>query len=207
MDLERNSIGIGVRPALLLVDLSIGFCSPDSPLGGQFSAIVEANRVLLQAFRTAGLPICFTTVVYRDESEAAVFRGRLPALNILRAGSAWVKIDPRVQPLEGERVLEKKWASAFFGTDLRDWLAAREVDSLVIGGLTTSGCVRATVVDGLQHDYPVFVVREAVGDRNGEAHRANLHDMNAKYADVVGLDDLRAMLARMQSVPTGVESA
>ena len=204
MDLERNSIGIGARPALLLVDLSIGFCSPDSPLGGEFRAVVQANCRLLQAFRAASLPICFTTVVYADTSEARLFRRRLPALDILQAGSQWVKIDPRLEPLAEERVLEKKWASAFFGTDLRDWLIARKVDSLVIGGLTTSGCVRASAVDALQHDLAVCVVREAVGDRNAEAHRASLHDLHAKYADVVGLDELLAMLATVIPSPVSI---
>jgi len=194
MDLDLRTLAAGRRPALILVDMSVGFCSPASPLGGAFDDVVAACRHLLDGFRAARLPVCFTTVVYHDASQARVFRERLPALNILEAGSRWVEIDARLAPLPGERVLEKCWASAFFRTDLADWLRGERIDSLIVGGLTTSGCVRATVVDGLQHDYPVRVVREAVGDRNADAHRANLHDMNAKYADVV---DLATTLAEL----------
>ena len=97
----------------------------------------------------------------------------------------------------GEALIEKQWASSFFGTDLAVQLKAAKADSLVVTGLTTSGCVRATVVDGLQHDYPVVVPREAVGDRNAEAHRANLHDLHAKYAEVQGLDEVLAALTKI----------
>ena len=96
-----------------------------------------------------------------------------------------------------ETVIEKQWASAFFGTDLAERLAAAEVDSLVVTGLTTSGCVRATVVDALQHEYPVVVPREAVGDRNPAAHEANLFDMDAKYGDVLSLEEVLALLDRI----------
>jgi nicotinamidase-related amidase len=124
-----------------------------------------------------------------------VFRDRVPALEILKPGTRWVNIDERVAPAPGEPVFEKCWASAFFKTGLDEYLRGRGVDSLVVTGLTTSGCVRATVVDGLQHDYPVVVVREAVGDRNEDAHEANLHDMHAKYADVLSLQEVIERLA------------
>lgn len=194
MDLARVAIALGERPALLLVDMSCGFCDPQSPLGGHFDDVVRANVQLLQAFRARALPRCFTTVSYRDAAEAQVFRRRLPALNILEVGSRWVNIDPRLEPEAGEPVFSKLWASAFFGTGLADWLQQQRADSLVITGLTTSGCVRASVVDALQHDYPVQVPREAVGDRNSEAHAANLHDMHAKYAEVVNVDDVLRQL-------------
>ena len=140
------------------------------------------------------LPVFFTTVVYHDKQQAVVFRTRLPALDVLQPGSHWVEIDPALAPRSGEAVVEKQWASAFFGTDLADRLREAGADSLVVTGLTTSGCVRATVVDGLQHEYPVVVPREAVGDRNPDAHEANLHDMNAKYADVLPMADVIALL-------------
>ncbi len=193
-DLERQTQPPGKRPALVLVDFSRGFTSSDCPLGGDFDAEVAAARRLLDAFRERGLPLCFTTVAYRDDREASVFRRRLPALNWLQAGSEWVRIDPRLAPIAGEPVFEKRWASGFFRTGLADWLAEQGVDALVVAGLTTSGCVRATVVDGLQHDFPVRVVREAVGDRNAAAHAANLHDMHAKYADVVSVGEVLAGL-------------
>ena len=186
----RRSIGPGQRPALVLVDFSLGFTRADSPLGGSFDDVVACAARLLAAFRTSNLPVCFTTVVYRERSEARVFRARLPALDILRAGSEWVRIDPRLEPRAVEPVFEKCWASGFHRTALAAWLRAERADSVVVAGLTTSGCVRATAVDALQHDYPVVVVREAVGDRDAAAHTANLHDLHAKYADVLGIDEL-----------------
>lgn len=193
-DLARQTQPLGRRPALLLVDLSCGFTDPESPLGCECDTVIDANRVLLDAFRERGLPVFFTTVVYDTPDQAPVFRRRLPALNLLARGSHQVDIDPRLRPAAGETLVEKQYASAFFGTDLLLRLHRAGADSLVVTGLTTSGCVRATAVDGLQHDFPVRVVREAVGDRNRQAHDANLHDLHAKYADVVSLAELLADL-------------
>jgi nicotinamidase-related amidase len=191
-DLERASQGLGQRPALVLVDIIRGFTDPDCPLGSAADDVVEANRKLLAAFRARQLPVFFTTVVYHNDRQARVFRDRVPALELLKPGSRWVEVDPRLEPAAGERIVEKQWASGFFKTDLDESLRALGVDSLVVTGLTTSGCVRATAVDGLQYDYKVVVPAEAVGDRNPDAHRANLFDLNAKYADV--LDLARVML-------------
>ncbi|TQV82670.1 isochorismatase family protein [Exilibacterium tricleocarpae] len=194
MALERKSQRPGRRPALLLVDLSHGFTDPNSPLGTECGSVIEANQTLLRYFAAAGWPVFFSTVVYDTESQARVFRARLPALNILQRGSHWVEVDSRLGQPEPWQLIEKHWASAFFGTDLIDRLRAQTADSLVVTGLTTSGCVRATAVDGLQHDYPVFIPREAVGDRTEAVHRANLYDLNAKYVDVVDLTELLGAL-------------
>ena len=189
-DLERQSLGLGQRPALIVVDMMNSFTDPESPLGSNADAVIEANQQLLAAFRAASLPVFFTAVVYHDEEQARVFRDRVPALNILQAGSHWVEVDPRLDPQPGECIVEKQWVSAFFGTTLGRQLTEQSVDSLVITGLTTSGCVRGTVVDGLQYGYKVVVPREATGDRNEDAHSANLFDLNAKYADVTDLKDV-----------------
>ena len=194
MDLARRHLGLGSRPALILVDLINGFTDPDCPLGSENSAVVAANGTLLARFRRRALPVFFTTVVYSDASQARVFRGRVAALNVLRPGSHWVQVDSALTPRANEPVIEKQWASAFFGTDLHERLRATHADSLVVTGLTTSGCVRATAVDGLQHDYRVVVPCEAVGDRNAAAHAANLFDLDAKYADVVSVAELFEML-------------
>ncbi len=193
-DLIRQSQSLGQRPALVLVDLINGFTDPRCPLGCESDAVVAVNARLLAAFRQHGLPVFFTTVVYHSDDQATVFRQRLPALNVLEPGSEWVAVDARLAPINGEAVIEKQLASGFHGTDLLKRLQASGADSLVITGLTTSGCVRATAVDGLQNNYPVFVISDAVGDRNADAHAANLHDLHAKYADVVGSDELLAML-------------
>lgn len=197
-DLARHAIALGQRPALILVDLIRGFTDPACALGAPADAVVAANVRLLAAFRAAGWPVVFTTVVYRNPAQARVFRARIPALNLLTPDSPWITVDARLAPRPGEPVIEKQWASSFFATDLSERLRAVGADSLVVTGLTTSGCVRATVVDGLQHDYPVVVPREAVGDRNAAAHEANLHDLHAKYAEVQPLDEVLMSLAAIR---------
>lgn len=194
MDLERKNLGVGARPALIVVDMIRGFTDPACELGCDCPAVVAANAELLRAFRARELPVYFTTVVYHSEDQARVFRDRINALNVLTPDSDWVQVDRRLAPAPGEALLEKQWASAFHKTDLDARLRERGVDSLVVTGLTTSGCVRATAVDGLQYDYPVVVPREAVGDRNPDAHEANLFDLHAKYADVMSVAELIACL-------------
>jgi len=193
-DLPHHSQTLGTRPALVLVDLSVGFTDPASPLGCECDEVVAVNAHLLKVFREHGLPIFFTTVCYRNDEQARVFRDRVPDLNVLTPGSRWVSIDPRLAPAEGEPTIEKRHASGFFGTSLASDLNAAGVNSVVVTGLTTSGCVRATAVDALQHDYRTFVVSDAVADRNLDAHVANLHDLNAKYADVLDAAALLSML-------------
>jgi len=193
-DLARQPQTLGVRPALLLVDMIEAFTDPSSPLGCESDDVVAACRRLLEAFRRRGLPVVYTTVVYDSADQAAVFRARLPALNALRRGSRAVAVDARLAPATGESVVEKHHASAFHRTDLAERLRWLTADSLVVTGLTTSGCVRASVVDALQHDFVAWVPRQAVGDRNNAAHAANLHDMHAKYAEVVGVEDALAAL-------------
>ena len=198
-DLVRHSQALGQRPALVLVDLINGFTDPHCPLGFESDNVVAVNERLLATFRRLGLPVLFTTVVYRSDDQAPVFRKRLPDLNMLKQGSDWVRIDHRLQPQDSEMVIEKLYASGFYRTEMSTRLHDVGANSLVITGLTTSGCVRATAVDGLQHDFPVFVISDAVGDRNLEAHRANLHDLHAKYADVMDSDELLALLAKFQA--------
>jgi maleamate amidohydrolase len=193
-NLQHNQLGLAQSPALLVVDMINGFTDPDSPLGTHCPDVVAANIELLAAFRNSGRPIFFTTVVYYDDQQASIFRAKVPALNVLQSGSPWVAIDSRMERQVSEPLIEKQWASAFFGTDLSKQLRALAVDSLVVTGLTTSGCVRASAVDGLQNNFQVVVAREAVGDRNLDAHQANLFDLNAKYADVLGVDEIISRL-------------
>jgi len=193
-NLHQNQLGLGRSPALLVVDMINGFTDPACPLGSNCSEVVAANIELLTAFRDRALPIFFTSVVYHNDQQASVFRAKVPALNVLTPGSHWVDIDSRMGRLASEPLVEKQWASAFYGTDLNSQLRALDVDSLVVTGLTTSGCVRASAVDGLQNNYQMVVALEAVGDRNPEAHQANLFDLNAKYADVLSVAEIIAGL-------------
>jgi nicotinamidase-related amidase len=191
--------GFGRRPALVVVDMSVGFTAPESPLRCELEDVVEAIARLLDATRAARLPVVFTTVAYDDaaKEQAAVFIDKVPALLALEAGSRFVEIDPRLAPQPDEPVLTKLFASAFFRTPLASLLAAQQVDGLVVTGASTSGCVRATVVDALQHGYRVVVPREAVGDRNPAAHEANLYDIDAKYGDVLPLAGVLAHLEQL----------
>jgi maleamate amidohydrolase len=194
--------GFGRRPALVVIDMSVGFTDVESPLHCDLEDVVESIERLLAATRAARLPVVYTTVAYDEAAKerAAVFIDKVPALLTLEAGSRWVEIDPRLAPQTGESVLTKLFASAFYGTPLASLLAAQQVDGLIVTGASTSGCVRATAVDALQHGYRVVVPREAVGDRNPDAHEANLYDIDAKYGDVVSVEDVLNHLAQSSLV-------
>jgi maleamate amidohydrolase len=188
-DLNTGALQLGKRPAVVAVDFSNGFTNAESPLGGNFDAQINATRHLVKVAKEHGVPIFFTTVVYENSAQASVFRQRLPALNMLEKGSHWVDIHNNlVEYLEEDGLVEKQFPSAFFGTDLAQKLEKLNIDSLIITGLTTSGCVRATCVDALQYNYVSIVVDEACGDRNLQAHDMSLHDMHAKYAQVMSLE-------------------
>jgi nicotinamidase-related amidase len=182
-------VGFGDKPALLIVDFINGFTDPSSPLGSNLDAEVEATCKLLAAARQRRIPIFFTTIAYDDGvDDAGVFIKKIPSLGVLRAGSLLVEIDQRLRPRPGEHLLVKKAASAFFGTSLWATLTAKRVDTLIMAGCTTSGCVRATAIDGCQCGFRTIVVKEAVGDRASGPHEANLFDIDAKYGDVVSLE-------------------
>lgn len=189
--------GFGRRSALVVVDVTLGFTDPSSPLACDLEGVVAAIASLLGRARPAGVPIVFTTVSYgeADRQTAAAFIDKVPALLTLAEGTRWTEIDPRIAPRPGEAVLTKLFASAFFGTPLASLLASAGCDTVIVTGASTSGCVRATAVDALQHGYRVIVPREAVGDRNPAAHEANLYDIDAKYADVVSLEQALGLLA------------
>lgn len=181
----------GVRPAVLVVDFSFGFTDPRYPTGADMSAAVLATRRVLDAARSVGAPVVYTTIAFdRGQRDAVAWLHKAPGLAALQPGTRLVEIDDRVAPLPDETVLVKTGASAFFGTPLAGHLAGLGVDTLIITGATTSGCVRASVVDAMQSGYPVLVPRECVADRARGPHEANLFDMHEKYADVVGLDDV-----------------
>jgi nicotinamidase-related amidase len=194
----HGRVGAGRRPALLVIDMSVGFTDPESPLACDLDAVVGAIARLLDDARRVGAPVVYTTVAYgeADRAVARAFIDKVPALLTLEAGSRFAQIDPRVAPRTGEPVLNKLFASAFFGTPLAALLAAAGCDSAIVTGASTSGCVRATVVDVLQNGYRPLVAREAVGDRNTVAHDQALYDIDAKYGDVIDVDEACAVLAR-----------
>jgi maleamate amidohydrolase len=183
--------GAGERPAVVVVDFIEGFTNPESKLACDADAAVEATRTLLDAARHASVPVLFTTVAYdeADLERAAMFIAKAPALATLRPGSPWIEVDARLGRRPDEPVLVKLFASSFFGTDLDDRLREAGCDTLIVAGASTSGCVRATVVDAVQHGYRAIVPREAVADRAPDAHAGSLLDMDAKYGDVISVDE------------------
>jgi len=182
--------GFGKWPALLVVDFINGFTDPNSPLGGDFSSQLAVTSQLLEVFRRDRRPIAFTTIEYDpDYRDAGVFIKKVPSLAVLLRGSPMCEIDQRIRAEPGEYIVSKKYASSFFATNLDTWLRNNDVDTVVIVGCTTSGCVRASAVDSLQYGYYTIVVREGCGDRAEGPHEANLFDMDAKYADVVSTDE------------------
>ena len=194
--------GFGARPALLVIDVSVGFTDPESPLVCELDDVVGAIARLLAQVRRAALPVVYTTTAYDEagKAAAAVFIDKVPALLTLEPGSRWIEIDPRIAPQTNEPVLTKVFASAFFGTNLESILTSAGCDGVIVTGASTSGCVRATAVDALQHGYRVAVPREAVGDRNPSAHEANLYDIDTKYGDVVSLEEALAHLDELAAV-------
>ena len=193
-----ESVTLGSRPAVLVVDFSCGFTDPECTLGADMSAAVEATRRLLDAARGKGLPVIFTTIGYEPSlKDGGLWLQKVPSLGELQIGGRWVEIDTRLEPRTDETIVLKKGASAFFGTNLPAILVSQGVDSVILCGATTSGCIRATAVDLLQYGYPTLVPRECVADRAQAPHEANLFDIDAKYADVVALDDVLEYVERV----------
>lgn len=176
----------GKRPALLIVDFVVAYLDPASPLYARVEDALASNERLLAAARAAGIPVLFTNVVYTPGgADGGVFYRKVPALKLFERGSPLGAFPPSLQPQDGEMVISKQYASSFFGTHLAATLTAQGIDTLLITGLSTSGCVRATALDACQHGFLPFVVREGCGDRHPAPHEANLFDLQAKYAEVI----------------------
>jgi maleamate amidohydrolase len=200
-----QSVTLGSRPAVLVVDFSCGFTDPECTLGADMTEPVEATKRLLDVARAKGLPVVFTTIGYEASlKDGGLWLQKVPALGDLQIGGRWVEIDPRLEAREDEAIVLKKGASGFFGTNLASILISQQVDSVVLCGATTSGCIRATAIDLLQYGYPTIVPRECVADRAQAPHDANLFDINAKYADVVSVGKA---LEYLESVPSHAAAA
>ncbi len=195
-----KAAGFGRRPVLVVIDLQKGFTDPASPLGGDYAELVAENRRLIDVCHERGVPVVFTTIYYdkAPAQAAAVFQAKIPSLLVLEEGSAWAEIDERLGMTDKDTLIVKQFASGFWGTNLGSLMAAWQADTAIVTGVTTSGCVRATAVDALQHGYRVIVPRECSGDRAPGPHEANLFDLNQKYADVLANDDV---VAYLESLP------
>lgn len=190
----------GKSPGVLVIDFTCGFTDPECSLGADMTAEIEATRTLLDAARQRGLPIVYTTIGFAPHGkDGGIWIEKAPALMDLELDGKWVEIDPRLDPQDDEVIIMKKGASGFFGTNLASVLVSQGVDTVILCGATTSGCVRATAVDLLQNGWPAVVPRECVGDRAQAPHEANLFDIQAKYGDVVSLEGALAYVASVES--------
>jgi maleamate amidohydrolase len=201
-------MGFGERPALVVIDFMNAFTDDSMPLGANLDNEIEATRKVLAAAREVGTPTFYTVVYYEEQDfkDAGVWTLKQSGIRSLVAGTPAVELDSRLERRADEAVILKKYASAFFGTDLITRLNSRHIDTLLITGCTTSGCVRASAVDALQLGIRPVVIREAVGDRAEAAHRQSLFDMQQKYADVVDVDEVIGYLtsAAVPRVAAGV---
>jgi maleamate amidohydrolase len=190
-----NSAGFGRRSALLVVDFTVGFNDPALFGGGNIDPAVKRSVALLEFFRQKKLPVAFTRIVYADDgSDAGVFCMKVPSLRMLVDRHPAGGIVPDLEPQKGELVIRKTQASAFFGTGIAPWLVQQGADTVVVTGCTTSGCVRASVIDACSHNFRTIVATDCVGDRALGPHEANLFDMGQKYADLLERDDIMAAL-------------
>jgi maleamate amidohydrolase len=184
-------IGFGRRSALLIVDFTVAFNDPALFGGGNIDPAIRRTVDLLAFFRSRKLPLAFTRVVYADDgSDAGVFGVKVPGLRMLTEAHPAGQIVPQLEPRKNEYIVKKQHASAFFGTRLAPWLVQQGADTVVVAGCTTSGCVRASVVDASAHNFRPVVARDCVGDRALGPHEANLFDMAQKYADVLDAGEI-----------------
>lgn len=190
-------LGFGQRPAVLVVDMVRAYVDPSSPLyAGVEETVAPAQRVI-EAARAADVPVLYTEVVYAPGGvDGGLFFRKVPALTVFEGRTALGRILPELAPRAGDVVVTKQYASAFFGTSLASTLTALGIDTVIVMGYSTSGCVRASALDALQHGFTPIVVRDACGDRDPRPHEASLFDLGAKYADVVGSDEVLAHLRR-----------
>ncbi len=196
--LPEHHLQPGRRPALIVIDFVGAYLNRGSPLYAGVEAARDAAKTLLGAARAASIPVIHTNVVYqRGGRDGGIFFRKLPALSCFEHGlhPELAAFGEGLEPVDGETVISKQYASAFFATSLASTLTSLGVDTLLIAGVSTSGCVRATAVDACQYGFIPLVVRDAVGDRQSAPHVANLYDLQAKYAEVISLETAQKYLA------------
>jgi len=185
----------GTTPCVLVVDLAEAFTRSDHPLGADLGSVVTETRRLADAARERGVLVVYTTIAFREDlSDAGIWPQKAPSLTDLITGRASVMIDERLGRRSEEPIVQKQGTSAFFGTTLIALLVSSHIDTVILCGASTSGCIRATAVDCLQYGLPTLIPSECVGDRSHEAHVANLRDLDAKYADVAPLEEVLTYL-------------
>ena len=194
-----GKIGFGKKPAVIVIDLQLGFTDPACPLGSNLDRVVETCRELIAGAHRKNIPVFFTAAAFEEHlKDTGLWGKKVPSQSWLKWGSKWVEIDPRLGKTKDDVMVYKKYASGFFGTHLQPTLTSMGIDTLIITGATTSGCVRATCVDALQYGYHGIVPEECVGDLAEGPHLANLFDINQKYSDVMPLREVLDWIAKYQ---------
>jgi maleamate amidohydrolase len=189
-------VGYGTHPAVLLVDMQVQWNKPERRLGSNMGTLLEAAGTLVDAARERDVPIVYVWSCWEaDGSDSGRWIAKIPALGEVEPGSDGAEIHPRVQPQPGDPLVLKKGPSGFFNTPLEGVLHELGVDTLLIVGASTSGCIRATAIDALQYGFRAILPHEAIGDRASGPHAANLLDIDAKYGDVVELEEVLAYVA------------
>lgn len=195
-----GSAGFGKSPALVMIDFVEGYFDPECDLYADVDDTLASALRVREAAHAAGIPVILTNVVYHPKAmNGGRFYAKAPPLRYFLEGSpmgAWPK---GLEPTADELIISKQYPSAFFGTSLASTLTSMRVDNVILTGLTTSGCVRASCVDSMSHGFITTVVSDACGDRHDGPHQANLFDMQAKYADVVSEDAIIAHLKSLKS--------
>ena len=193
-----QSSGVGERPAVVVVDFTNSFVDPAQFGGGNIGPAVAATARLLAAARKACWPVAYTRVVFADDgTDGGPFARKVPALLTQTENNPATRIVDDLKPQSGDLVLRKTAASAFFGTGLATWLTIKHVDTVIVTGATTSGCVRATTIDSVSHGFNTVVAVDCVGDRAIAPHDSNLFDMGMKYADLMQSAELIEIALRM----------
>jgi nicotinamidase-related amidase len=193
-------VGWGSRPALLVIDMAGAWTSPSEQLGSDLSGVMRSILELLPLARQQSIPIYFTTMAYGSPDEAGeVVCRKLPHTRHMLRDSARVQLAPELDRQPDEPLIEKPRASAFFATNLLAMLIAQRVDTVIVTGCSTSGCIRGTCESAHNYNFHVIVPREAVGDRSASAHEANLFDIDARYGDVVSLQYVRDHLRSLET--------
>lgn len=195
-----HRLGAGASPALVVVDPVVAYLRADSPLYAGVETEIEVSATLMEVAHGHGVPVVLTRVEYQAGGvDGGQYFRKVPALAAFVTGSPDGRFSPNLPVLASDLVLIKQYASAFFGTSLASTLRTMGVDTVVVAGLTTSGCVRATAMDALNHGFAPLVVRDAVGDRDPDVQQANLFDLDQKYADVVDSTDIRTLFSGLAS--------
>lgn len=192
-------IGFGERPAILVIDMCRGITEPGHPLSIDMNHSIGPMRAMFETARSRDVPIIYTTVAYTSPhyADGGAFVEKIPLLRELIIGSPLTEIDPRIAPAPGDVVITKKFPSGFHGTNLHSLLTTLGIDTTIVVGNSTSGCVRATTIDAVSGGFRVILPRECIADRVPLSHAVNLFDMDSKYGDVVAASEVIDYLSRV----------